>query len=360
MIRRLAAAIGSGLAVLAATGAHAQDRADAPAARADTLFFVAGGAPIMPFGGAVDVLTGEGSVPGKVVNGKPYSADSITESTQMLADGNRINHRNEARIYRDSQGRTRREQSVSSLGVWQTGGGPAFMVSIDDPVAGVSYFLDPVAHTARALQPFKISSSGPGEAADATTTVVAAPPLAPPPGGVFHFAVRRDAGDAGANVEFQAPPGLPGGPPLPGTVALRTLVPPADETVEDLGEQVLEGVLARGSRRTETIPAAAVGNERPIAIVTEQWYSQELEAVVLRRSSDPRFGETVYRLVNVTRSEPPPDLFTVPQGFAILKDAGPVVGLRTQGEAGARGAPGERGRRGVFVLPRDANGVVDH
>ena len=91
--------------------------------------------------------------------------------------------------------------------------------------------------------------------------------------------------------------------------------PSAEAATEDLGEQVLEGVLARGTRQTHTIAAGAIGNELPIEIVNEQWYSPDLEAIVLRRSVDPRFGETTYRLINVDRSEPSPELFVVPQDY---------------------------------------------
>ena len=76
---------------------------------------------------------------------------------------------------------------------------------------------------------------------------------------------------------------------------------------EDLGEQVLEGLLVQGTRMTDTIPAGAMGNERPIEIVTERWYSKDIDAMVLQRFSDPRFGETIYRLVNVVLGEPSPD-----------------------------------------------------
>ena len=96
--------------------------------------------------------------------------------------------------------------------------------------------------------------------------------------------------------------------------------PGAQTTSEDLGEQVLEGVLTHGTRETQTIPAGAIGNERAIDIVAEQWYSNEIEAVVLRRNVDPRFGETTYRLANLVRSEPAPDLFTVPQGYELQSE----------------------------------------
>ena len=84
---------------------------------------------------------------------------------------------------------------------------------------------------------------------------------------------------------------------------------------EDLGEQVLQGLRASGTRVTRTIPAGAIGNERPIEIVSERWHSAELAVDVLRRNSDPRTGETVYELVNIDRSAPPADSFTVPSGY---------------------------------------------
>ena len=50
-----------------------------------------------------------GLVDGKVVKGAPYSAQAVTETTQVLPDGNRINRKNVSTIARDSEGRTRRE-----------------------------------------------------------------------------------------------------------------------------------------------------------------------------------------------------------------------------------------------------------
>jgi hypothetical protein len=107
----------------------------------------------------------------------------------------------------------------------------------------------------------------------------------------------------------------------------------AYEPVEDLGEQVLEGLLVKGTRMTDTIPAGTIGNDRPIDIVTERWYSKDIDAMVLERHSDPRFGETTYRLVNVVRGEPSPDLFQVPQGYEIKAPEMPHAGVRV-GTAG--------------------------
>jgi hypothetical protein len=88
---------------------------------------------------------------------------------------------------------------------------------------------------------------------------------------------------------------------------------------EELGKQMVEGVEAEGTRSTFTIPAGEIGNERPINVVTETWYSPELQTVVMRRHTDPRIGETVYRLTNISRSEPSRSLFELPSDY-ILKE----------------------------------------
>ena len=88
-------------------------------------------------------------------------------------------------------------------------------------------------------------------------------------------------------------------------------------TVEQLGKQTIEGVEAEGTRATTTIPAGEIGNERPIVITSERWYSPELQTVVMTRRSDPRQGETTYRLTNINRSEPPRSLFEVPADYTI-------------------------------------------
>ncbi len=86
---------------------------------------------------------------------------------------------------------------------------------------------------------------------------------------------------------------------------------------ESLGRRHLEGVEAEGTRSTLIFPAGERGNERPIEIVTEKWYSPELQAVVYSKRTDPMFGETLYRLVNIQRSEPAASLFEVPPDFKL-------------------------------------------
>jgi hypothetical protein len=61
---------------------------------------------------------------------------------------------------------------------------------------------------------------------------------------------------------------------------------------------------------------------------------RQLKLTLLSRHHDPRTGDIEYRLVNISRAEPPPDLFMVPPDYTIVG-----AGERGGGARGARGAP---------------------
>jgi hypothetical protein len=86
---------------------------------------------------------------------------------------------------------------------------------------------------------------------------------------------------------------------------------------EDLGEQLIEGVPAKGTRTTTVIPAGAIGNELPITVTSEEWFSPDLKVLVMTKHADPRTGETTYQLIGITRSEPDPSHFDLPAGVTI-------------------------------------------
>jgi hypothetical protein len=92
---------------------------------------------------------------------------------------------------------------------------------------------------------------------------------------------------------------------------------------EDLGPENMEGVVVRGERVTLTLPAGIDGSDRPIVQVSEAWTSLELNLVISQRTTDPRWGTQVRRILNLTRSEPPAALFTVPPGYAVIDEKGP-------------------------------------
>lgn len=245
---------------------------------------------------------------GKVVKGAPYSAQAVTESVQNLSDGNRIINKSTSAIYRDSEGRTRREQTLRTIGGFANSGDAPQTVFINDPVAGTSYTLDPRSRTARKMPPmnfkFEFRVPGPGEKGEKGERREL------PPGGVQMGRVERQ------QIEIAHADILMKGGPGPET---RFTWGWGNHAAKDepLGKQNIEGVEAEGTRSTTTIPAGEIGNERAIEIVNERWYSAELQTTVMTRHSDPRFGETTYRLTNIDRSEPSRTLFEVPADYTI-------------------------------------------
>lgn len=253
----------------------------------------------------VAVLGAKMAVEARTIANAPYSAEALTESTQTLADGNRIVRKTVTRIYRDGEGRTRREQ-VNENGVVES-------VSIVDPIAMTSVVLQPETRTAyrdRALlmMPTVEGSSGGG----GRGMVRSAGGDTDPESAQIRAKLKLELEERTKAAAMPPPP-----PPAPGPETRVVLEgTPAGKTVrEDLGRQNVEGVAATGSRSTTTIPAGAIGNLQPLKIVSEQWFSPDLQVLVMTKHSDPRTGETTYRLQGIVRAEPDRSLFTVPPDY---------------------------------------------
>ena len=241
----------------------------------------------------------------KTVKNAPYSAEAVTETTQVLADGNRIQRKSSAQIFRDGEGRARREHTLDMVGPWAAGK-PHKTIFINDPVANVNWVLEPETKTARKLAvkglPAKIGAAGGGAGVAFAFPAVESVQVMPPPEGVGGHQMifeRRVEG------------------PAPGAVQ--------NAKTEQLGKQMIESVQAEGRRTTFVIPAGQIGNDRPIEIVSETWYSAELQTVVMTRRSDPRTGETIYKLTNIQRSEPGRHLFEPPADYTVKE--GPEMQL---------------------------------
>jgi len=242
------------------------------------------------------------------VTGAPYSGEAVTETVQVLGDGNRIVRRTTSRIYRDGKGRTRRE----TLGP----DGQVTSVVITDPTGGKSYMLDPSTNTARlsgvATFVSAVSSAGTHtEGLPTTGTVkVYASPEARKEGEakiVREVAVTSHLSTGQAGVAIAGP--------VTGVSAGTGASFPSSK--EDLGQQTIDGVMAKGTRTTTVIPAGAIGNEQPITIVSEEWFSPDLKVLVMTKHVDPRAGETTYRLTGISRNEPNPSLFELPAGITV-------------------------------------------
>ncbi len=236
------------------------------------------------------------TVESKTTTGRPYSADATTERTQVLADGNRISVSSLTKMFRDGEGRIRREMFNND--------GTLRSITISDPVARVSYTLDPVKKVA-----YRSGN-------------VLTPAMAP--AGVVTYYEAPDRNEVGfartpAPTPAVAAAGGGGGRGGVGGAVMRRSPGPDDPNVrkEALASQTIEGVPATGSRTTTIIPAGQIGNAQEIRVVSEQWFSDDLQVLVMTRHADPRSGENIYRLRNIVRAEPDPSLFAPPADYTI-------------------------------------------
>jgi len=202
----------------------------------------------------------EAGMPGRVVKNAPYSADLVTESVQTLSDGNHIRQSSTVKVYRDSEGRTRREQTVNLNGLGSNSNMPQ-LVFINDPVSGMNYALSPKDRTA-----------------------------------------TRSSWTRGGGRRGNQPP---------------SRAPRMNAKTEDLGRQAMEGITVQGRRVTTTVAPGEMGNDQPIVIVNETWFSPDLQTMVLSKRSDPRSGDTVTRMLNVSRNEPARALFEPPADYKV-------------------------------------------
>jgi hypothetical protein len=213
-----------------------------------------------PEGDAMSVtISGLPVYSGYLVAGAPYSAERASERVQTLNDGTHIttNPQNKQKDWRDSQGRLRRETSLSKDGKF-------ILVEIYDPVAGFSYVIEDAAKV------------------------------------VHRSALATPKPYVPAKTESNAPR--------------------RQQTHEDLGKQSIAGVICEGSSWTTTTPIGEIGNDRPIVSTGERWYSRELQLELLSKNFDPRQGEYTTNLTNLSRAEPDPSLFMLPEGYTVVDE----------------------------------------
>src|SRR5262252_6027265 len=300
----------------------------------------------------------------RLVKGAPYSADAVSESTQVLMDGNKIQRRSVQRLARDGEGRTRVERLRQD--------GSVESVMINDVVAGKRYWLLPDKKRVVELSGHGMQMHAPpvapvpptppntsSQVVPPTPPVHPAPP-APPPSMSGEDArswaeemrrwardvsarlrdaqVNVDDADGTARVIIKQTRGADdpersldvdvvrviesANDTGDGAVAIASIPPvplaggPTGQGVTTaLGSKEFDRVRADGSRTTWTIPAGKIGNEKPIDVVSERWYSPELLLVVSSRYFDPRRGETTYRLTSLKRGDPGASLFQVPADY---------------------------------------------
>lgn len=277
-----AAAIGAMLAAGAASRAQSGPPATlpGPAGTGARVFYRAMG----PRTGTDDVIGFVGFEAGlgrKTITGAPFTATYTQETTQTLADGNHIDRTTTGTIARDSNGRIRRDLTLPVIGEWvAAGNAPPHLILINDPVTGVNYVLEPDRKVARKTA-------------------------------LLGSRLDKAAGGKGS------------GSPLPFAQERQN-----ESTTTSLGTQMVNGVSAQGTRTTRTIPAGAIGNDKPLVITVDRWYSPDLQMNVMIKRSDPRTGDNVFQLTNIARSEPEASLFQVPSDYTVKEGGKMAMGRK--------------------------------
>ena len=262
-------------------------------------------------GGAVGAGIGE-KISRTPVLGAPYSALITNESSQLLADGNRITQSSSGTTARDSQGRTRQDAPLPAIGNMAAANAPHF-VFINDPVGQKTYTLNLTEKTAQSFAMPRASSGtgagvGTGGSVEANTLFL-------------KLKQEAEASASGQTPEIATQKSSI----MMDKVKAETFGEATEVSTEDLGTQTMEGVLVTGTRTTKTIPTGQIGNEKPISIVIEVWTSPDLKTVVMSKRSDPRMGEQTFRLTNIVRVEPDASLFTVPADFKVIDGQQTVI-----------------------------------
>jgi hypothetical protein len=247
----------------------------------------------VPFGERMELLGVGGMHGGKVVTGAPFSATATASTKQTLSDGTVITRTVQSNLFRDAQGRFRKETTMPAVGPLAASGTPKTFVMIQDPVGQANYMLDPSKKIAHQMP--QRGHGGPNAAADTE-------------GGPQH------EGRNNANV-----------------------------VKESLGTQTINGISAQGTRFMRTIPSGQIGNDKQLSIVREEWYSPELQMVIQSKHSDPFMGETTYTVTNIQRTAPDASLFSVPADYTVKTGPGPHANRHRRGA-------------GVPPPPPDANG----
>lgn len=274
----------------------------------------------------------------KIVKGAPFSAEAISESVQVLADGNKITRSGTIRMYRDGEGRFRREEMPKQIGIPGSYAELQQTILILDPVAGIKLILNPASKTARQLglkdEKQQVEEQMQKAEAEKRVAAVLEKAAAVTAQGKTQSKMQADEAQAQMKNKLQtttrdkeAVRAAETESKLATTVqsdkskmALESVLSGEPTKTESLGTRKIEGVEAEGTRSTKTIPAGAIGNERAIDIVYERWYSKDLQQIVLSKHSDPRFGEQTYRLTNINRSEPPRSLFSLPADYTLVNE----------------------------------------
>lgn len=237
-----------------------------------------GVAPLFPQ--MFDVIAAGGLLNDRIVKNQPLTAVFESETVRLQPNGTALTSRVMTRIYRDRDGRIRREQMVMANSTIAPFSNTAKSITIEDPVAGFTYLINPATRSAFR---YKLSANQPQSNG-------------------FNDLIPRTV-DVLRNDD-----------PQTGLVKKYRLEQPRAEA---LGRQEINGVEAEGRRVRFKIPAGAIGNTAEIEAMHETWIARDLKMLVKSSTKNPLIGEHNYRVIELTRSEQPASLFEIPSDYTI-------------------------------------------
>jgi hypothetical protein len=224
--------------------------------------------------GASTVSTLSGGINLRTVEGAPFSADLVRESTQVSTDGTPVTRETHGKMFRDSLGRTRSETELESA---VAGGASKQYVTIVDPKQQTSTVLDVAAKTAT----------------------------------IYHLPAAPAVSGRSLKMVAAAQNSAVSGSRHPGTAG-----------AESLGTMTIEGFLVTGSRRAHA-NEATVAKGGPQGAEIETWFSPELKVELQTTTRlSPTVSQTT-RLTKIASGEPDPLLFQVPAGYTVQDNSQP-------------------------------------
>jgi hypothetical protein len=90
--------------------------------------------------------------------------------------------------------------------------------------------------------------------------------------------------------------------------------------LEDLGTRSIDGVSVHGVREIQNLPAAWGQAGSEVVLTDEYWYSADLHMNIVVKHDDPRTGNVTMTLIQVTRGDPDPALFRIPDEYRPAAD----------------------------------------
>lgn len=90
-------------------------------------------------------------------------------------------------------------------------------------------------------------------------------------------------------------------------------------TRESLGTKKLDGLDVQGTRETTTYRPGAFGNDKPVVVTKEFWYSPQLQFNLSVTRIDPRNGTQKLEVTDLKLGEPSAEWFAMPDGYRLVQ-----------------------------------------